>query len=328
MDVTEEDLSLIHALQIAPRISWIDAAEILETHPTTLANRWERLRRSGLAWVTANEIGTNMDSALSFLDVECTLAERGSVIDALCGMTEVVSVVESARNRDLMLIVQTRTLADLGRSVVPRLTAIPGVTRYQASMCTRLHTEGHSWRLNVLNKKQQALLEAVVPQKSERRAVLTDADRRILKCLTRDGRATAAEIARAIGVHPTTVSRRLNRILASNLLSFRCEMAQQYSAYPVSCQWFANVPPGQHEAAAEALKGFNNLRLCTSTTGTSNFTFVMWLKSVEDVMSVELAVTERIPAIHFVESTVALNYPKRVGWMLDADGRATGRVVV
>ena len=34
-----------------------------------------------------------------------------------------------------------------------------------------------------------------------------------------------------------------------------------------------------------------------------------------------------IPDIRFAESTVALAYPKRVGWLLDEAGRATRGVV-
>ncbi|HEY8721055.1 Lrp/AsnC family transcriptional regulator [Pengzhenrongella sp.] len=328
MEVSEENLALIHALQIAPRVSWTDAAEILGSHPTTLATRWDRLRQSGLAWVTANPISPGMELSLSFFDIECTLDRRSAVIDSVCAMPEVVSVVESARNRDLMLIVQTSSLAVLGQTVVPRLAGIAGVTKYQASMCTRLHAEGHRWRLNVLDKRQQADLEALRPRTSQSAASWPAEYWDVVRILMRDGRASAADIAKEIGVHPTTASRRLNNILASDLVSFRCEMAQHYSGYPVSCQWFANVPAGQHENAAEALLTFRNLRLCASTTGTTNFTFVMWLRSVADVMASELAIAERVPAIALVESTIALNYPKRVGWLLDTEGRATGEVVV
>ncbi|MFL4473023.1 Lrp/AsnC family transcriptional regulator [Paeniglutamicibacter sp. MACA_103] len=327
LDVTEEDLRLIHALQIAPRISWSDAARILDSHATTLAARWQRLRTAGLSWVTANVISTSMESTLSFFDVECTVAERASTIETLCARPEVVSVLESARNRDLMLIVETANLAELGNRVVPMLTAIPGVTKFEASICTRLHSEGHIWRLDALNRKQRAELEALVVPPSGKPYSLTPADAGLVRFLMRDGRATATDIARELDLHPTTVSRRLNRILASGTLSFRCELAQQDSAFPVSCQWFAVVPPGQHEQVAEVLKSFKNLRLCASTTGTTNFTFVIWLRSVAEVMEVELAIAERVPEIRFAESAVALAYPKRVGWLLDENGRATRGVV-
>lgn len=326
MEVTEEDLELVHALQIVPRISWSDAARVLGSHPTTLAARWERLRGAGLAWVTANTVNPNMDSTLAFLDVECTLAERNSAAELLCQIPEVLTVSESARNRDLMLIVQTDSIADLHRSVVPRITHIPGVTRFQASLCTRLHSEGHVWRLDALNRKQREALEALVIPPSGG-STLTGADIELVQCLMRDGRASAVDIAREIGIHSTTVSRRLNRLLASGMLSFRCELAQLHSGYPVTCQWFANVPLGQHTQAAQALGTFRNLRLCASTTGTTNFTFVMWLRSVAEIMTVGLEVTEKVPDMHLVESSVALHYSKRVGWLLDENERATRPVV-
>lgn len=308
-------------------MSWSDAARILDSHPTTLAARWQRLRSAGLSWVTANTISTSMESTLSFFDLECTLADRDEVTRQLCAMREVVSVLESARNRDLMLIVQTASLAALGSQVVPRIAGIPGVTKYEASICTRVHSEGHAWRLDALNRKQQAALQALTPPASGQPYTLAPADGPLVECLVRDGRASATDIAQELGVHPTTVSRRLNRLLAGNVLSFRCELAQQDSAFPVSCQWFARVPPGQHEQAAEVLRAFPNLRLCASTTGTTNFTFVIWLRSVSEVMEIELALTQRIPDIRFAESTVALAYPKRVGWLLDDAGRATRGVV-
>src|SRR5947208_1097930 len=144
MELSEEDLRLINALQISPRISWTDAAEVLDVHATTLASRWERLRESGAAWTTAHLMGDPKNACLPFL--------------------------------------------------------------------------------------------------------------------ARDGRASAAEIARALGRHPATVQRQLGRVLASRMLSFRCEIAQQYSGYPITCQWFANVPAGQHEAAAAELRAVRNVR--------------------------------------------------------------------
>lgn len=326
-DVSEEDLMLIHALQIAPRVSWSDAARVLDSHPTTLAARWQRLQAAGLAWVTANAISTSMESTFSLFDVECTVTERHSAIDQLCAIPEVVSILESASNRDLLLKVQTANLAELGRKIVPMLTRIPGITKYEASICTRVHSEGHIWRLDALNRSQQAQLESLAAPITGPPYVLTASDEGMVKCLIRDGRASSTQIAREIGMHPTTVSRRLNRILASGVLSFRCELSQLDSAFPVSCQWFAVVPPGQHQQAAEILRSFRNLRLCASTTGTTNFTFVLWLRSVAEVMDVELAISERIPEIRFAESAVALAYPKRVGWLLDENGRATRGVV-
>ena len=335
MEVSEDDLQLINALQIAPRISWSDAAGILGVHATTLAARWERLKASGAAWSTAHLMGDPKQMCLALVDVDCEMTLRDDVTAALAAIPEVVTVEEAASNRDLMLTVITPTLAHYSDHVMPQFRKIPGLTKYQTSLCTRLHSGGYAWRLNVLEKSQMAALQALAgPEASgpapagSQGAPLPQSHLDLIPFLARDGRAAAADIARALGRSPATVQRQLNRVLASQVLSFRCEIAQKYSGYPVTCQWFAKVPPGEHEAAAAELRSFRNIRLSASTTGRTNFVIVMWLHSLADVLNAEQALQLRIPGIQLVESAVVLNAAKRVGWMLNPDSTATGAVVV
>ncbi|HEV7168033.1 MAG TPA: AsnC family transcriptional regulator [Micrococcaceae bacterium] len=328
VELSEEDLALIHALQIAPRVSWTDAARVLGVHATTLAARWERLRDSGAAWVTAHLVGEPDKMSLTFLDVQCDLARMAEAVEAVCAIPEIITVEEAARNRDMMLTAITPSLAALSRDVIPRLAAIPGLNRYQASLCTELHRGGHGWRLNALTKAQQQAFAALRPRISGPAGPLPPSSQAMVPVLMRDGRATAVEVAKAVGGHPATVRRQLNRLLESGLLSFRCEMAQSYSGYPVTCQWFARVPAGRHQQIAKELATFRNARLIASTTGSTNFIIVMWLHSVADVMTAELAMAERVPELELVESAVVLNAAKRVGWRLAPDGRSTGVVVL
>lgn len=335
MELSEEDLALINALEIAPRISWADAGEILGVHATTLAARWERIRGAGAAWVTAHLMGDPKQMCLALVDVDCDMHRRAEVTGALAAVPEIVTIEEAASNRDLMLTVLTQSLEEFTTTVASRLQDIGGLLKYQTALCTRLHSGGYAWRLNVLDRAQIAALQAKAGPEAAGSAPpdavvepLPESHLALLPFLARDGRATAADIARALGRHPATVQRQLNRVLASRLLSFRCEVAQKFSGYPVTCQWFANVPPGQHEAAAAELRGLRNVRLSASTTGRTNFVIIMWLQSLADVMNAELALQQRIPDIDLVESVVMLSTVKRVGWMLNQDSTATGRVIV
>jgi hypothetical protein len=45
-------------------------------------------------------------------------------------------------------------------------------------------------------------------------------------------------------------------------------------------------------------------------------------------MTAELALQQKVPGIHLVESVVMLRTVKRVGWMLNEDTTSSGRVVV
>lgn len=334
MELSEEDLRLINALQISPRISWSDAADVLGVHPTTLASRWERLRDSGAAWTTAHLMGDPKNACLALMDVDCEMHLRPEVTAALAAIPEVITVEEAASNRDLMLTVITQNLGEFSNQLVPRLKEIRGLTKYRTSLCTRIHTSGYAWRLNVLSRAEQQALRALAgPETANPSAPdavvlpLPDSHLALLPFLARDGRASAAEIARALGRHPATVQRQLGRVLASRMLSFRCEIAQKYSGFPIICQWYANVPAGQHDAAATELRAVRNVRFMASTTGSTNFVIIMWLRSLAEIMEMELAIQQRIPGIELVESVVMLNTAKRVGWMLNPDSTATGAVV-
>ena len=334
MELSEDDLALINVLQIAPRLSWADAAEVLGVHATTLAARWERLRAAGVSWITAHLIGDPHQMCLAFVAVDCEMHRRQEVTDRLTAMPEIITVEEAASNRDLMLTVITASLDDFSVRVISRLKEIDGLVKYETALCTRLHASGGSWRLNVLSRAQQAAVRTMAGPEATGGAATPAAQElpashlALLPFLARDGRATAADIARGLGRHPATVQRQLNRVLASGILSFRCEVAQRYSSFPVTCQWFVNVPAGQHEEAAAQLKTMRNVRLSASTTGPTNFVIVMWLQSLADVMNIELALQQKVPGIVLVESVVMLSTVKRVGWMLEPDSRASGAVVV
>ncbi len=119
MELSEDDLALINVLQIAPRLSWAYAAEVLGVHATTLAARWERLRAAGVSWVTAHLIGDPHQMCLAFVAVDCDMNRREEVTAELAGMPEIVTVEEAASNRDLMLTVIT----------LPWTTSAPGWCR-------------------------------------------------------------------------------------------------------------------------------------------------------------------------------------------------------
>jgi hypothetical protein len=44
---------------------------------------------------------------------------------------------------------------------MPQFRKIPGPTKYQTSLCTRLHSGGYTWRLNVPDKSQKTALQAL-----------------------------------------------------------------------------------------------------------------------------------------------------------------------
>lgn len=328
-DLDEQDLALLHALQIAPRVSWASAARVLGSTPTTLASRWERLRGSGMAWVTVHPGRQLRDVTVSFVEVDVVPARRGEVIERLCRDPRAVTVEEIAGGRDLMVTVIVVDEDTLTRFVLDELSCTPGVRRINMVPATWMHWEGSRWRFDALDRDQQAALQSMTrAAEGSRGSTVPDSYWPLIEALTYDGRRSAADLARVTGRHAATVRRQVTRSLSSNLLSFRCEVAQVRSRWPIVCTWFAQVPVNELDRTVKSLTTLSELRLCVSTVGRSNLMFVVWARSSADLMRLERVLTEKLPWLTLVESSLSLRSPKRMGWLLDVAGRSTGDVVV
>ncbi|SNR91905.1 Lrp/AsnC family transcriptional regulator [Blastococcus mobilis] len=325
----EQDLALIHALQVAPRISWAQAGHVLGASPAALADRWARLRGSGLAWVTAHVNASRTDLIVAFVEVDCLPEARPDVVRHLCQDPRAVTVEEAARGRDLQVTVMVRDLRALTRFVLDDLPRVHGVRQTRSRLATGLQFEASRWRLDVLEPAQVRSLGAIAGRHSEEPGTTPPRDPwPLIEALAVDGRLTASELARRTGRNAATVRRQLPRLLASGLLTFRCDVSQLHVRRPVSCNWLARVPVEEQARTIQAVATLPELRLCVSTTGETNVMLTAWTRSLTDLLALERLMGERLPWLALMDSSVTLRVAKRMGWLLDDEGRCTGEVVV
>lgn len=324
----ERDLELLHALQISPRISWAGAARVLGTTATTLAARWHRLRSEGAAWVTVHPGRRLSGVPVAFIEIDVAPAERDEAIRALCREPRAATVEETASGHDLLVTTFASRWDSLRRFALDDLARLPGVRRINTRTATQIHREGSQWRLDALDRDQRSMLAPGHESNGAPERTLPPKDWPLVEALTRDGRSSAADLARTTGRNPATVRRQLARLVSSGLVSFRCEVAQLRSRWPVMCTWFAQVPPRELQRTVQSLTTLPDLRLCASVTGTANVMFSVWAGSPTDVVSLEQRVHEKLPWVVLTESVLTLRTAKRMGWILDSSGHATGQVVV
>ncbi|EMY32852.1 AsnC family transcriptional regulator [Arthrobacter crystallopoietes BAB-32] len=328
MELPAEDLELIHALQLAPRATWAQLGSVLGRHPATLAARWERLRSDGQAWVTCH-IGTaEGQGCVTFVGIQCRPGHRTKVLERLCAVPEIGTIEEAARAWDLRLTVLTRSWEQVARDVLPLVRTDPDILRSQVTLATRLYSAGNNWRLDVLSPEQQRRIAALHPGVVRPPGATPPTLPQLMTVLAGNGRASATEIAAATGTHATTVARHLRQALETGLVAMRCELAQDYSGYPIGCQWYVRVPPSQLEAAVSYLQSHRTLRLCAATTGDANLTFYLWLRTPGAIADVETGLQKAALGVQVIESDVGVRTHKRTGWMLNEDSTATGEVVV
>ncbi|MGW0683813.1 Lrp/AsnC family transcriptional regulator [Streptomyces sp. NPDC002754] len=325
---SELDLALVNALQLRPRASWTELAAPLGVTASTLARRWERLIEEGLAWVYAapgREFSRTRCTA--FVLVRCRPGTRARVAQQLCERAEAVTIeLTGPGSADLLIDVLAPDLPALTRFVTTHLEPLPDVTSVDCLFATSLYVEGSRWRLRSLDPAQVTALGRTGARPSEPTpSVELDAvERGLLEALVGDGRLGLAALAQHTDTSPATVRRRLHRLTDSGVLTFRCDMANALAGRPLPVSLLGRVPARDIAAVHRALAALPECRLVAAVTGRTNVFATLWVRDLSDIQRRETALGARLPTLEVTDRIVGLHTVKRMGHLLDEDGRRIG----
>lgn len=331
LGIDEYDLALVHALQIAPRAPWSAIGAVLGMSAVTTARRWERLAAAGLAWVMGQPGPTLWrHQCLAWVEVECESGALRHVADALVEEAQCSSIEVLAGGRDLYVTVMTEDLRALATFVTTRVDRLPGVRGTRTHIATQTFAEGSQWRLDALSAEQRTRLaaHAVAHVDGAESAVSSEVDRMLVRSLGEDGRRSATDLAASANCSAATARRRTAQLLRSRSVLLRCEVADQLVGWPVTATCWATVRPDGLQSAARVLVTLPELRLCAAVTGPANLVITVRLRAIEDLQQLEVLLARTLPQLTFIDRAVTLAYVKRVGAVLDDNGRRVGTVPV
>ncbi|WP_346010662.1 Lrp/AsnC family transcriptional regulator [Streptomyces sp. SID5910] len=327
-ELSETDLALVEALQLDPRAPWSRIGAVIGIDATTAARRWRRLTGSGVAWMTAYP--AQHTSVIGYVDLACDAGAVEPLTTLLQSWGPVFSLERTTGEHQLFLSVAARDLPSLDDFAVRRLGGLAGVRSVRLSVCTAVHREGSGWLVHTLNARQRSDLGGggTGPGRPSRRTGPHESDHRLLLALGVDARRGHAELARVCDLTETTVRRRLRRMIAGGEVYFRCDLTQRLAGWPVIATFRLTVPGPGTEATAKALAGLPETRLCSSVTGSDNLLLSVWLRSPGDCEALEERILRRHPGIRVGERNITLRTVKRMGRLLDGDGRARDHVPI
>ncbi|MEU5951136.1 AsnC family transcriptional regulator [Streptomyces sp. NPDC047525] len=327
---SELDLALVDALQAAPRAPWTRIGAALGVDATTAARRWERLHASRLAWITAYDAAKS--ATVAYVEVRCRPRRVESVSAALSELPWVFSVDETAGDFDLFASVAATDLPTLGRAVHRTIGGLRGVRSTRTRLGITQYGEGSDWRIRALEPAGRATLSA--PHGALRQtAYSTDMhdrpspeDQALMTALGGDGRLGYTELGEATGMSEHTARRRVRRLIHQGDVTFRCDIAHPLAGLPAMVIYRAVVPLAHLEPTGNALSRMEQVRMCVSVSGPHNLLVMVWLHGLNSISPFEAVLADRFPFLEVKDRTVALHSAKRMGWLLDAEGRATLRV--
>ncbi|WP_406059655.1 Lrp/AsnC family transcriptional regulator [Streptomyces sp. NBC_01077] len=323
----EPDLSLIHALQMAPRASWTQLSAVLGVSADTLARRWEHLTAGGYAWSSLLAARRGTDAMLyAWVELECVAGASEATAIEVSGDPCTLGVHQVTGDADLVLLVVCPDLYALDAYLAGRVRRLPGVLRARTQVVTRLHNRPYRSRIEQLTPGQVQLLREITggdrPRAHVRTAPnLTELDHRLVAELAGDARRSAAELARQCGTSASTVRRRLDALTAGGALHHHCLPAPRFSGRPVWAMVTTDVPPLEVPTTVAALARLRQTRLVTSVTGPHNLAVALWLRTVDELHEVTAALVRAAPALRISGTALSLRTHKIGAQVLGPDGR-------
>ena len=329
--LSERDLALVEVLQVDPRTSWAAAARATNTSPVTAARRWQRLLDRGDAWVTgAPGVSVWNAQCVAYVDIRCSPGKSLVVADTLAHDRHALSVELTAGGSDVFVTAAAADLRALSRYMLERVEMIPGITDTRTRISTQLYRDGSHWRLGARSREgSSGSVPTPHPTSSSRPTVLPHlqaVDRKILVQLGLDGRSSYASLAANAEVSEATVRRRVVRLLSSGGVLLRAEVAAHPAGWPVPVILSVDAPTSGLVETAREIARLRQVRLCATLAGTPPIIVSAWLRNIEAIHDFETTLVEAVPSITVVDRLITLRTVKRMGRLLDEDGRAVAAV--
>ncbi|WP_439945477.1 Lrp/AsnC family transcriptional regulator [Streptomyces sp. BBFR109] len=325
----EDDLALIHALQLRPRASWTDLGRALGVDPVTVARRFARLTRQGAAWVGLSP-GPRLFEQIcaAFVEIDCAPGAAARTAAVLGTHPHLLTLERCAAGHDILATVAAADLTALSRYTLDLLPRVAGVTAVRARIVTHMFAEGGRWRIAALDPDQRTRLTTAPDTRPPRdgHREITGFDRALLAGLAHDGRASYQSLATALGVSLSSARRRLDQLVRLDLLRFRCDFARPLGGWPVAVTFRATAPPAELPEIGHALVRRPEIRNCAAVTGPYNLLLQASLHSVADVPRLEARLAAAHPGLGIADRTVTLRHDKLLGRLLDPYGRSVGVV--
>ncbi len=324
--LTEADLILITALQMAPRASWVQLARQTGAAPATLARHWRQLEQTGVAWVTATPGRTSWSArCVAFCEIRCAPGSVLQVAHTLAEDPHALTVEITTGATDIFMTVAVTDLTALSRYLLQRVDLIPGVVETRTNISTQLYRDGSDWRLDAQPVRSGAPLNHshAATRNIPRGAVPdTAVHRSLLVGLGLDGRASCAELASRAGINEITARRYLARLITTGATILRTEVAAGSSGWPVSVLLSLEVPTHALAEAARATARHRQVRMSATLAGSPSLIIAAWLRRVDQLHEFEQSIAADIPGVTVKNRLVVLRTVKRMGRLLDESGRA------
>ncbi|WP_309073302.1 Lrp/AsnC ligand binding domain-containing protein [Paenarthrobacter sp.] len=325
------ELEIITALQVSPRVSWTALGRILNVDSSTLSRRWNRLKEERLVWTSCDYLPELTDAFqarfVAFVEITCIPGDRDAVVKELVSKANILGVQCTTGRRDLSATVRAQSLQDIDDFVQREIAVIPGIVSTTVHIASRLHQDGASWRLPLLNSRQVAAL------RNQRAGIEFSANPSpyhlaLIDELRQDARTPIATLRERVGGSLATASRSVDMLLRAPWVSWRVDFAYLDAGWSCSAIIWMSLEQDRLEDVAKILTAYPQVRMCASVSGEHNLMATLRLRGLQELDEVEARLAALNPPVHVRDRWIVPKIPKLQGHILDDAGRHVSYVPI
>ncbi|WP_336211348.1 Lrp/AsnC family transcriptional regulator [Nonomuraea sp. LPB2021202275-12-8] len=326
----DADLDLVAALQVAPRASAAALAAVLGMSASTVGRRLARMEEQRILRVIG-QLDWPARAEGNPRHVWVTTAPGASerVARALADLPEAQLVAETSGKSDVYCAVHPVDRAQARELLASRIPSVPGIVATRSELVLRALTKADSWRLHRLADSQvKALTEPAEPPAAVPHAGPPDVraadERGVLDLLRADGRLTAAQAARALGLSQSTAYRLIQSLLRRGVVRPRVEIEPALLGYSLEVVIALTTSPGAIRPVADELARHPSARYVSIVAGTTSVIHQGVFKHEEDLGDFLTRDLAHLPGITALQVSVVLRMLRRY-WIYREDGRLLDR---
>jgi len=287
--IDDLDAQILHALQLAPRVSFRRVASAVGATEQTVARRYHRLRRDGVVRVVGLENRWVDDEASWVCRMRAAPDRILQLADALVRRPDVSHANVLAGWTDLVCVIRAPlggTREDLLLRLLPRTASVTDIT-----IDLLLHSFGRPasapWTGygHTLSDRQAAEILAARngPVSCAQRCLPTVEDRPILEVLAEDGRAPQSRLAARTGWSVARVGRRIAALEACGALLYAVDVLPERLGHHLSAMLWLTLAPRDLHRVGELIAAHDHIAFAGAVSGTKNLMAIAICRDTDDL---------------------------------------------
>lgn len=326
----ETDLDIVAALHIAPRVPTAALAEILGIPTSTASRRLTRMQDERLLHVVGRFAWELITSSNPFeLWITSAPGQSRAVLAELLRIPDVQFVIHTSGAADLYVNLFPLLGSDHEELLAVTIPSIPGIRAIDSRMILEPAKVGQSWRYRRLDAERAAALEAhasvVTEAPIEDLHQLSELEFETMRMLGANGRVTAAEVGRTLGVSASTAARAIRLLIHSGAVSPRVEVQPDLMGYPLNGIVTIDVRPRDIRGTLDALAAHPSVRLLSTVTGSAPVSLAGVFEGPAALAAFVRDDLGALPGVRSVQSVAGLRLERR--YWIDREGLRLGAQV-